>query len=168
MVNHSPKPNTIWNYDTASSSLRIWSLDSIAEGQEVTTSYGDRTNPRLFSTYGFTIDPEHEPGASFRLWSFYLARFYPNMRVDNFAVDLQFTTDNVLEGFAQVFMEAAAQDLDGIRILNDTLGHFLRLRKHDPLLMPFIENLERNREVGDVQDHIWWTRGNGSGWPIEG
>lgn len=155
MLNHRVSPNTVWGYHDESDTLRITAVQNISAGEEVTTSYGERSNPRLFSTYGFTVHPHLEPFQSFRLMSGQVHILEPTLKINELPVDLQLSTQGIEDGFAKLFMEASAQDHDVISIFERVVQHNLDLYNKDPLLVSAIEDLRRTRAV-DPTSSTWW------------
>lgn len=59
MMNHSADPAVTWAYDDAEGAFVMTAERDVAEGDEVTDSYGAKCNSRYFLSYGFAID--HNP-----------------------------------------------------------------------------------------------------------
>jgi hypothetical protein len=55
LLNHSPRPNTVWYFDDASCCFVVEATKNIRPGTEICDSYGTKPNNELFLYYGFTI-----------------------------------------------------------------------------------------------------------------
>ena len=69
-----PQNNAYWHYNLGKDMLTITAKSDIKTGEEVFVSYGKRSNPQLFSLYGFVMPKELEPFQSFRCWNYLLRR----------------------------------------------------------------------------------------------
>jgi len=63
LFNHSPQPNSYWNFNEVENFWYFFTYETIEIGQDVTISYGDKENIELMWAYGFmTNDNPSEKG----------------------------------------------------------------------------------------------------------
>jgi hypothetical protein len=55
LMNHAMDPNAVWYFDREGMQWMIRNVRRIQRGEEITDSYGCRSNPELLSAYGFFV-----------------------------------------------------------------------------------------------------------------
>lgn len=155
LFNHAAVPNAQWTYHPDRDTLHVFALRNITPGEEIFVSYGQHSNPKLFSTYGFTIEPSGEPYQSFRIWSLLWFQLNNEFNVGNLPVDMILTTKGLPDNFRQLFFEAVSQDHDTIVMLNSTIHHYLALYDHDESIAPLRKVWAENRKK-DSNTTVWW------------
>lgn len=157
LFNHAAIPNAQWTYHPDRDTLHVKAIKDIAPGEEISVSYGMHSNAKLFSTYGFTLEPSTEPYQSFRIWSLMWYQLNREFNVGSLPVDMILTTKALPENFRQFFFEAVAQDHDTIAMLNGTVNHYLQLYEVDISIAPLRKVWAENRKI-DSNTSVWWVR----------
>jgi len=154
-----------WEFQRQPDQMRVWACRGVAAGEELTISYGVRSNAQLMAIYGFTLDPKLEPIFTFRAAT--VADVIPGTEDMNFEVQL--TTLPVL-GDASEELQFALKHCGGLqRFLerartaglppSQALGHLIASRceqqSRDPILVDFLQLLRRNR-ARRPKSRVWW------------
>jgi len=169
-----------WAFDTDEDALVIWAGHrAIQEGDEVTISYGTRSNAELFTTYGFTVAPALERHFSFRAWATKLHELFPWLKLAESVVDVMLVTlelehggaaaavgDEPLQAIPPQFL-GLRPFLEGAKVggvgaadaLTKLLNHLLPRYDSDELVRPFLEQLRQNR-ARRADSWVWWADEN--------
>eukprot|EP00746_Dinoflagellata_sp_MGD_P127620 gnl/MRDRNA2_/MRDRNA2_62151_c0_seq1.p1 gnl/MRDRNA2_/MRDRNA2_62151_c0~~gnl/MRDRNA2_/MRDRNA2_62151_c0_seq1.p1 ORF type:complete len:516 (-),score=73.47 gnl/MRDRNA2_/MRDRNA2_62151_c0_seq1:48-1595(-) len=156
MFNHDPRPNAGWNYNSDTDVLLVWATVPISRGEEVLISYGERSNPRLLSMYGFTVHPAVEPHQSFRLLPTVIHEFNPEINILKLPAEIYLMSTKLHSTFHEFFVETTAQDQDPFQTIERIVVHFIELYEADEMLMPFRQTLSNNR-AEDPGTMVWWS-----------
>lgn len=82
--------NAKWKWDDQKGAFYIWASRDIEAGEEITITYGPKSNAQLFSTYGFTLQPDSEPVFTYRATDFVAASLQSSFQ--GVSQNLQLTT----------------------------------------------------------------------------
>jgi len=123
LINHSDKNNTDWNYDENKGAYILTAIKDIEKNEEITDSYGQCTNSRLYKTYGFVI-----PGNTVN------DNVYVRINGENYTLNLSFlksSIDSMFEKLLQIegFKFNEAKKII-IKDLNDKKNYYLNLKTH--------------------------------------
>lgn len=170
-LNHEPdgRQSARWFYDEDEDALVVTAKRAMTAGEEVTISYGLRSNAQLFSVYGFTIHPALEPIFAFRLWVLQLAQEFPDLGLEKHlagSVDLVLRSppvkenpdegDNDPQGLDK-FLNATHQGgMDPEIALAQVLEKHLSTYNSDEVIAPFREQLAANRQK-NRSSWVWWS-----------
>ncbi|WDD96593.1 SET domain-containing protein [Thalassomonas actiniarum] len=107
MANHMSRPNSLWQQNKEKNALVLVSQDNIAAGEEITVSYGRKSNRRLFASYGFVHDDSRFNSAritvSLDVADSLIAEKIALMEIENYALDIDIGPGEP-EGFLKALM----------------------------------------------------------------
>ncbi|WP_281557477.1 SET domain-containing protein [Thalassomonas sp. RHCl1] len=107
MANHMSSPNSLWQQNKEKNALVLVSQDNIAAGEEITVSYGRKSNRRLFASYGFVHDDSRFNSAritvSLDVADPLIAEKMALMEIENYALDIDIGPGEP-EGFLKALM----------------------------------------------------------------
>jgi len=158
MFNHSHAPNSAWSFvDDGSFVLRA--TEKIKAGQEMFISYGrEKSNVRLFRTYGFTLHSRLEPTWSFRVWpsqAHEVFKIFLPRSCRKTVLDLE--TCRVDCSTQKALTACVANGTDPAQFLSSLCIQFRKQYHEDPILQPALEALRQIREV-DPNCASWWAQ----------
>lgn len=158
MFNHSSDPNSTYEFDISSGDLSVRVNRDVAVGDELFITYGrEKSNVRLFRTYGFTMAPAVEPSWSFRVWPTMTTEVYERFlpeRVHGKVLDLEAKR---VDSTTKLAMQAAADHgADASDFLRAVCDHFQGQYEADSALRPALEELRQVREH-QPGCACWWT-----------
>lgn len=165
MMNHSAAPNATWTFDERGDFV-VKTLGPVEAGEEVTISYGrDKSNVRLFRTYGFTAQPKDEPCWAFRVWPSQAAAVYQHFlpeRVWRKTIDLESCRiDSTLQ---EALAACASAGHRPAAFLDALCRHFREHYDADVLLAPLLARwASLRREPGAAAAAAWWADGEAAG-----
>ena len=121
LINHSDKNNTDWNYDEIKGAYILTAIRDIKKNEEITDSYGQSANSRLYKTYGFVI-----PGNTVN------DNVYVRINGESYTLNLKFLKDSIDSMFEKL-MQIKGYELDEakkiiIKDLNDKKNYYLNLK----------------------------------------
>ncbi|CEM25451.1 unnamed protein product [Vitrella brassicaformis CCMP3155] len=165
MMNHGHHHNAEWNWDESTDSLKITTKEFVNKGQEIFLSYGTRSNAQLFSVYGFTLEPRHEPSHTFRIWTSELQKLKKDYDPSWVAVDMRLNT--WVHGIPQDLRTVSSKVInstsssvssfeDAIEWWESAFSAFMARYENDTTITPFIKLLKDNRNIA-TQSWVWWT-----------
>jgi len=158
MMNHSCSPNATWNFDEHGDFI-VKTVRPIQPGEEVLISYGrDKSNVRLFRTYGFTLPPQEEPCSSFRVWPSQAYPIYTEFlpeKARRRTLDLE--TSRIDSTTREALVACASYDCDPAAFLRALCRHFRKRYEQDPLLAPWLKRLAKRREDMPWSAEWWET-----------
>ncbi|CEM07993.1 unnamed protein product [Vitrella brassicaformis CCMP3155] len=168
LLNHAPSrfANARWQFDAVVDSLQVNASRAIAAGEEIVISYGDRSNPQLFLSFGFTLPPTLEPFQTFKAGTAAAlhkweegAAIDPSCKVG--VVEL--STGGPRDEFTKLNAHLNAHKKGSAWLVWEALlTRFQREYEKDPLLRPAMEQLRANRQA-HKDSPIWWSAAKRSG-----
>jgi len=169
--NHAPQPSANQEWDVCEDTMVLRALRSHAAGEEVLISYGELSNPLLFSTFGFTMMPESEPSWSFTCGAEELRHFCcgdlttgglelaglaePLKKHLEPLCELQLDTDKLTTSLQEGLAACVLGGADPAFILHRFCTKKAELYGEDPSLAPALSALQRNRTVNSTVAS-WW------------
>lgn len=159
MFNHSTAPNATWEFDSNGDFVVVVTR-SISPEEEVYISYGrDKSNVRLFRTYGFTVGPEVEPSWSFRVWPTLAREVYSQFlpeRERRKVIDLEIRR---VDETARIALQACQENgHEPVEFLRALCTHFRVKYEADEPLQVALNALRRARAL-DPSSSAWWRYG---------
>jgi hypothetical protein len=158
MFNHSSDANCDYELDVIGGDFVVSVNRDVAAGEELFISYGrEKSNVRLFRTYGFTVDPRTEPSWSFRVWPRLAQEVYAQFlpASDQLQV-LDLETRRVHETTRGVLQACTSHGKDPSDFLRTVCNHFRRMYEADALLQPALLAL-RDCRSQQPKEFSWWT-----------
>jgi len=180
-LNHQPemRANARWRIADKDNWLLVWAVRDIQVGEEVSISYGIRSNAQLSATYGFTVEPEFEPLFSCELSELpELESFQAKTKYKLRLATVPFTTcsqtrcqDGMEELTTSSKVKFAFESLVSLRhylrhastderqgveqTLFDLIQTMLERHVQNEVTSKFVSNLQENR-VNRPDTCIWW------------
>lgn len=156
LFNHSNPPSAKADLDMEAEDFLIKATRGIARGEEISISYGPRSNTLLFRTYGFTLPPEMEPS-----WSIVTctqkskaAEEYLPERMRKLPIHFESTVlqDSVIKAL-NTCLESGR---DALAFLRELLSELIAAYDASAKFAAGREALERVR-ASDPTSGAWWT-----------
>jgi hypothetical protein len=156
LFNHSSDATCDWAFDSHDDVMLLTSNRVHAAGEQLWISYGMRSNPILFRTYGFTIPPRMEPS-----WSYVLqiskpltvyAKYLPE---EYLGTALHLDTRLVQDSFIASLNACAQSGHDAADFVFDLCSHLRRDYDSDAMLQPALCALRRAR-LKLPRSASWW------------
>jgi len=156
LFNHSDSHGAI--IELTADAMVVRAIRDYASGEHITITYGQKSNPLLFRTYGFTNPPVSEPS-----WSFVLqgqkpqhiyAEYLPEkLRELSIHLDTHSVSPSLLEAIT------AAQDggHSAVEFLRRLCEYACEAYQSDPFLQPALEALRLAR-FDDPRSGAWWEK----------
>mmetsp|Transcript_64472 Transcript_64472/g.185320 ORF Transcript_64472/g.185320 Transcript_64472/m.185320 type:complete len:530 (-) Transcript_64472:14-1603(-) len=173
LFNHAPEVDSSLHYHVdENGSVEVTAKHDILAGQELTISYGRRSNPELFGNWGFTDPPYAEPYWSVRIFTEKLAeRAFPELDASDLDVDLRLATpwSRALgageSDSADVTLQTLQEELrlgkgtvpSLLEAVEGIVGFFLAWHRQDRVIAEFVHVLQDNR-ARDPGSSVWWAR----------
>ncbi|CAE8647193.1 unnamed protein product [Polarella glacialis] len=179
-LNHLPELASTLNYEmNDKGDLQAWARRDILPGEEITNSYGRRSNPELLASYGFADPPFAEPFWSVRIFTQALSKkYFPELDSDEMEIDVSLATATLKslpladssQDSADVALRTLREDLGRARkvvppflgLVETVADHFLSWYRKDNLIARYREVLDENRRALNAslrERSVWWATG---------
>jgi len=157
LMNHANDAGARWCWDEAAQAMVVTARRAHVRGEQVCISYGNRPNPLLFRTYGFTLPPPCEHS-----WSYILQGKKPREIYNKFLpqrlsqLNLNFNTKEIEDYMVEALNAVHQEGHDAADFLRELCTHCRRAYEIDPLLQAPLAALSRVR-ARDASSGEWWT-----------
>jgi len=159
LFNHTPgeRMGVVWRWDPEAQAMVLKTCRAHEPGEELLDSYGPRSNPLLFQTYGFTQTPSWEPA-----WSYCVGATLARPVLEHFLPPSQAKAPLVLD--TRRMEDSLVTALNTVTVVGRCPEEFLRMlcaRCYTPymrssLMQAPIEALSRARALSPASAD-WWA-----------
>lgn len=173
-LNHLPELTSDLNYEMDDNGDLVVSAKwEIPADEEITISYGRRSNPELLASFGFADPPFLEPFWSLRIFTQVLAeKYYTELDIEDMEIDVRLATPwlSSLPGDIAAPEEVANSTLHTLQwelargkgtvptllsLVETVADHFISWYSKDHFISTFRDTLEENRGK-NASSSVWW------------